>query len=145
MNEKGFTLVESLVVLLIFTIICSFLPLIFSAFQSFRSFDPGIDYEWQLFLIQLRNEAHEAERVSESEGKIIMQTTQGEVLYEKYQTVIRRRVNQLGHEIVLQDIQSAELKLDSSQILISIQFRGGERRAGSIALITLAEGGSSNE
>ncbi|RDI41165.1 competence type IV pilus minor pilin ComGF [Falsibacillus pallidus] len=145
MNEKGFTLVESLMVLLVFTIICSFLPLIFSAYHSFRSFDPGIDYEWELFMIQLRNEVHQSESVSESEGRIILQTSQGEVLYEKYQNVIRRRVNQLGHEIVLQDIQSSELKLDLNQVVISIQFTDGERRSGSIALKSFAEGGSINE
>ncbi len=93
----------------IFLIIVAFLPLSFKLiFQNDRLDGRTQNMEWHVFINQLKKEVRLSEEVSIVNGKLILNKDRQEIQYEKYNTSIRRRVNNTGHEVVLQQIDTVQ-------------------------------------
>ncbi|WP_158598216.1 competence type IV pilus minor pilin ComGF [Falsibacillus albus] len=130
-RNNGFTLLEALFILLIFSFMVAFVPLIVSSYQKINQYDPSTIFEWELFLVQLRNEIKESADISLSSGTLSLTTAKGTVQYEKYSDVIRRRINYQGHEVVLQNIKNIEFTLNQNELLMKVQFQNQKKREAS--------------
>ncbi|MBN8250391.1 prepilin-type N-terminal cleavage/methylation domain-containing protein [Priestia flexa] len=127
-NQKGFTLVEMLLSLTIFFVIVSFIPPVLSlANQKYAPDDLATEMEWEIFIQQLTKEYRRAHHVSVNE-RILSLRIDGEplVTYEPFNDKVRRRVDQSGHEVVLQFVKLIEYKYESNLLHIKVVYKHGE-------------------
>ncbi|WP_240620252.1 competence type IV pilus minor pilin ComGF [Peribacillus acanthi] len=125
-KSEGFTILESLLALFCLVIITSlFLQistsflLLNKPFQSFRF------QEWEVFLNQVKKEVRNSKSVTVQNNKLNLILDDNLILIESYQDKVRRRVNGLGHEVMLQNIISAEFEKRDSSIYLKVRHKNG--------------------
>lgn len=110
-NEKGFTLLESVCVLFLVTSLFSLFPLAVKTFGTAgEAFRPEEDEEWNLFLMQLRKEIRVSSSCQAAQNTLKLNEAGRTVTYEPYRNSLRRRVDGEGHQIVLQNVRSSNLR-----------------------------------
>jgi competence protein ComGF len=133
-SEYGFTLIESLLLLQIFMMVALLFPLIIKTYTSIdHSLSPSSTYEWNLMVIQFRNEFVKAEEIDVKDNLVKLKIGNTIVSYEVYGTNIRRRVDLKGHEIVLQYAPSIIFEKEDSVLFIHVKFEKGEERVASFS------------
>ncbi|MBS4209612.1 competence type IV pilus minor pilin ComGF [Bacillus sp. FJAT-50079] len=127
-SQLGFTLLEMTLSILILTMIMLIIPLVFSAFTALdRSLDVADDYEWNLFLIQFRQEVEMGDQLTIGKERMFIDIRHTFVEYEVYQDVIRRKNHGLGHEVVLQQLKNAHFSKQDDFLILSVEFLNGTK------------------
>lgn len=104
-NNKGFTMLEMLYAFSIFLIIVSFLPLSFRYLFQNDLFEARTKtIEWHVFVQQLKKEVRLSEEIAVLSSRIILRKDGQSIQFDQHGTNIRRRVDEKGHEIVLQQV-----------------------------------------
>ncbi|MBM7701550.1 competence type IV pilus minor pilin ComGF [Metabacillus iocasae] len=121
-NQKGFTLVEMLISFSFFLLIVSLIPLIVPILSKTNDSHLALtNIEWELFIAQLTFEYREAKEVKVDASKLTLFTFEDHtVTYERYQDKLRRRVNQSGHEVLLQNVQSVDYKREGHMLTVEL-------------------------
>lgn len=121
-SEKGFTLVEMLVSFTLFLLIVSFFPLIIPlAKQTYNPDFSMNEMEWEIFVNQLAMEYREAKEVRIHATTLTLKMENNQVItYERYEDKIRRRVDESGHEVVLQHIKNIMYEQQKERLLIRL-------------------------
>ncbi|KML29237.1 competence protein ComG [Priestia aryabhattai] len=119
-SEKGFTLVEMLVSFGLFLIIVSFFPIIIPlAKQTYNPDFSMNEMEWEIFVNQLAMEYREAKEVRIHATTLTLKMENNQIItYERYEDKIRRRVDESGHEVVLQHIKNIMYEQQKERLLI---------------------------
>ncbi|GIN73559.1 competence protein ComGF [Bacillus sp. J14TS2] len=138
-KSSGFTLLETLFSIMLITLMMSILPLIF---QSIHTLDGLMktdqDYEWNLFIIGLRKELEKSHQVNvvrvNTNTSLIIEKGEQVITYERYGRSLRRQVNKLGHEVVLQEIQHFEFILNGDELVLQVEFIDGLKDGASFAI-----------
>lgn len=119
-SEKGFTLVEMLVSFGLFLIIVSFFPIIIPlAKQTYNPDFSMNEMEWEIFVNQLAMEYREAKEVGIHATTLTLKMENNQIItYERYEDKIRRRVDESGHEVVLQHIKNIMYEQQKERLLI---------------------------
>lgn len=119
-REKGFTLVEMLVSFTLFLIIVSFFPIIIPlAKQTYNPDFSMNEMEWEIFVNQLAMEYREAKEVRIQATTLTLKMENNQIItYERYEDKIRRRVDESGHEVVLQHIKNIMYEQQKERLLI---------------------------
>lgn len=119
-REKGFTLVEMLVSFTLFLIIVSFFPIIIPLAK--QTYNPDFnmnEMEWEIFVNQLAMEYREAKEVGINATTLTLKMENNQIItYERYEDKIRRRVDESGHEVVLQHIKNIMYEQQKERLLI---------------------------
>lgn len=119
-REKGFTLVEMLVSFTLFLIIVSFFPIIIPLVK--QTYNPDFsmnEMEWEIFVNQLAMEYREAKEVGIHATTLTLKMENNQIItYERYEDKIRRRVDESGHEVVLQHIKNIMYEQQKERLLI---------------------------
>jgi competence protein ComGF len=106
-NERGFTMAEMLLSVLLFLLIASMLPLGMKIILDQRVVESmERQMEWEVFSSQVKREIRSAEQMTVQPDKLLMKVDEQIILYEKYANSMRRRVNYQGHEILIQNLSS---------------------------------------
>lgn len=127
LNNKGFTLLDALLSFMIFLVISLSFPLVIKGLQIIQKESlPPRYYEWNLFSESLRTEMWGGSNILYSPEEISFESDVGTITYERYQDSVRRRVGGLGHEVVLQEIDSFVITEVQQGIKISVVFKEGE-------------------
>jgi competence protein ComGF len=114
-NEKGFTLVEMLIAFMVFCMLASFFPLAIQTVASHKHLEQRTQrLEWEVFLSQLKKETRLSSQITVLGDKLLLQKNGDTILYEKYGSNLRRRVNYTGHETLLQNVASVRFTKSSS-------------------------------
>src|SRR5699024_3839166 len=121
--ETGFTLVSSLLRLLIIIITLPMLILMYSKF-TVKPYEERLSIQ-QLFFI-LQNEVYLAKEVTHGNNLLRFTVNHDHITFERYGRLLRRRVNDEGHEIYLRNIDSFLLERSSNGIKITITMMTGE-------------------
>lgn len=123
-DQSGFTLIESIMSMLILSLIISILPIIIYMFAAIdRSVEVENDFEWNLFLIQFRQELQKADEWVIYSNRVFLVIKEQAITYESYGDTIRRRVNNLGHEIVLQKIDKVSFSKQNRNLFMAVDFK----------------------
>ncbi|MBM7650463.1 competence protein ComGF [Bacillus ectoiniformans] len=131
-NNRGFTLLEALLVLLIFLSVAALFPMLFREIdQVNQQLQPERKAEWELFVVQLRRELGFSTDWSATEGKLTFSHETENVMIEKYQQHLRRRVNGTGHELILLNIQSVRFFWEGKVLIMQAEFMNGEKEEAS--------------
>jgi competence protein ComGF len=127
LNNKGFTLLDAMLSFLVFSIISLGFPLVIKGFEMIQKESvPPRYYEWNLFSQSLRTEMRGGSNFLIS-PEAVSYVSRGETIkYEQYQDSIRRRVDERGHEVVLQGVDSFEISEVPQGIRIEVIFEEGE-------------------
>jgi len=121
-NEKGFTLVEMLIAFMAFCLLASFFPLAIQSVTSHKYLDQRTQrLEWEVFLSQMKKETRLSSQVTVLGDKLLLQKNGDTILYEKYGSNLRRRVNYTGHEILLQNVASVRFIKTTGGFTIHVQ------------------------
>lgn len=111
LNNGGFTLVEMLLTFSIFCIIVSFLPQSFQLMINEQPIEKRIQrLEWEVFISQIKKEVRMSTSITVLNQTILLQKDGETIIYEKYGTNLRRRVDYKGHEILLQNVGSFQFE-----------------------------------
>lgn len=125
-NSYGFTVMEAILVMFILSIIMMIFPLLFQTIIAItQSLQVAEDYEWNLFLIDLRHELQNVDEVVVFQERIHLLRENMLVTYERYGETIRRRVNNSGHEVVLQQVKQLHFYKDQQLLTLEIEFVTG--------------------
>ncbi len=126
-NQLGMTLLELMLTVTILMAIISVLPMMMNAAVK-RSGEDLQHQEIQLFYHLFSKEVREASKISIIGESIEMININGTVvLYERYGSSIRRRVNGTGHEIVLQHIKKLIVGVSGRKVMIEVELVNGRR------------------
>ena len=121
-NNKGFTLVEMIFAFSIFLIIASFIPISISMLYQNGLVDERLQkMEWEVFIAQVKKEIRVSDHVNVDGNKLYLKKNGQTILYQQYNSNIRRRVNLKGHEIMLQNIKSVQFEKVVQGVKISVQ------------------------
>jgi competence protein ComGF len=139
-NEKGFTMAEMLAAFAAFCMIAALLPLGLKTILNSQHTDSGLQrLEWEVFASQVKKETRMASAITVQGEKLILQKNGDTVLFEKFGTNIRRRVNGAGHEVILQNVAAVRfLPLPEGFTVQVKDFTGREYETSSRSFITLA-------
>lgn len=122
-NECGFTLVSSLLRIVIISLTLPILVFVFSKLHT-NSLEQTLSIE-QLFFI-MQNEIYEATEVSHTHNQLLLQVDDNTVTFNRYGALIRRQVNNTGHEIYHRNISDFVLKSVANGVMVTITTLTGE-------------------
>lgn len=127
-NDKGITLLESLVSLTVLMMISNMFALCFLSLTSFEESTETIQKnEFFIFFEEIQREIFRADAVEITDSSVHILLPNRTVSYSKYANYIRRRVNGSGHEKVLQHISTMQFQFVNGRIQCDITFLNGEK------------------
>lgn len=123
-NEQGFTLLSALLCLAILFIS---LPL-FAFLLKITHYSTNYNQQSiQLFFHYFQEEVIKASDIKLDRSQIQLYMPDGnEILFEKYQDQIRRRVNRQGHEVYLRNIEQVDFQKVQYGMKMAIRSLQGE-------------------
>jgi competence protein ComGF len=127
LNEKGFTLLEMMLSLLIFSTVVFFLPPLFSLTLKNDSVYARLhEMEWDVFCSQIKKEIRMSNKADITNEKLFLTSDSGTVIYELYGNKLRRRVDFSGHEILLQNINGVTFIRNKNTIKVTVKNIKGD-------------------
>ncbi|HZH58331.1 MAG TPA: competence type IV pilus minor pilin ComGF [Metabacillus sp.] len=126
-NERGYTILNLLLTFLIYIIIISSITIVFHFLVSHSKHPNDLKpYEWELFVIQLHREIKESSDITVNETNITFINKQGQnISINKYNNLIRRQVEGLGHEIMLLKVKDVSFQQRDSGLELSVVSEAG--------------------
>ncbi|MDE4083685.1 ComGF family competence protein [Planococcus maritimus] len=135
-SSKGFTFLDSLLELLTLSIMLP-LAVLFYLFSThfMLDLDSGAT-EFRLFTLELQQYLDGSEQIYIMRDGKGMRIVQGAIVYdiELYGSVVRKRKNQLGHEIMLTDVKNSMFQLEGKRLTIQLEFQSGAKEEVDYAL-----------
>ena len=120
-DDNGFTLMELLFSLMLFFTVTSLSLQIVMAVQKHSIPDNGMDdMEWELFLTDLQWEIRNAVSHETKSNKLYIIQNDRVVSFEQYGSNIRRRVDQTGHEVMLQRVHTFRIAKEEHAIVMAV-------------------------
>lgn len=120
-NNHGFTLVEMLVAFSIFTVIISFVPVMLSTLNREQPIEQKLQrLEWEIFISQIKKEIRMSQWVTITPQRLQLEKDGEMIIYERYGTNLRRRVDNKGHEILLQQVQQFQFERLLNGVLVTV-------------------------
>lgn len=105
LNNKGFTLVETLFAFSIFCLVASFLPLTVRIIMDNKPVEIRVQrLEWEVFVSQIKKEIRMSSKITVTNQTIALERDGQIIIYERYGSNLRKRVDNKGHEILLQQV-----------------------------------------
>lgn len=112
-------MLEMLLSLMLFLVIASMLPIGMKIILDDRLTETGISrMEWAVFSSQIKKEIRTADQLTVQPDKLMMKVNGQTVLYERYASSMRRRVNYQGHELLIQNLSSFKFEKMIDGVLI---------------------------
>jgi competence protein ComGF len=120
--NSGFTLVEALLGLAAFCLLAALLPV---TFQVFSKVDQGNSrlqtMQWEVFSSQVKKEIRMSQKINPQVNKLFLTRETDSILYEKFGTNVRRRVNLTGNEILLQNVKSIQFDSIKNGTIVKVE------------------------
>ncbi|MFJ7510038.1 competence type IV pilus minor pilin ComGF [Peribacillus simplex] len=125
-KNDGFTMIEMLFSLMILMTTSLFVLQLFSIINTqMGSVDKLHPKEWEVFTMQMKQEVRSSKVQDVMENKLYLLTGEQLSSFEQYEDKVRRRVNGMGHEVILQNISKFRVEKDGSVIVINITDKAG--------------------
>jgi len=82
--------------------------------------------EWENFIHQIKIEIRESSSIELKNNQLRLSHPDGLIQYEKFDTILRRRVDNKGHEVLLYHVKSAQFIVEDSYITIKVLHQNGK-------------------
>lgn len=127
LSNQGFTLVETLFALSVFSVIVFFLSPLFQIMLRDDDLNANLQQmEWDVFCSEIKFELHSSTSIISTGDHLVFTTSLGTVTFEKYNDSLRRQVNGTGHEILLQNVDKVSFSKIKNAILVSVTDTTGK-------------------
>jgi len=125
-NERGISLLEALLSLFITLLILQALPYVLKTVWIYSQQSPQKDVEvYQLYHF-IEQDLYATRSVSKiSDGVRLFKQNGDQVDIEQYGNMIRRQVNQQGHQGLLHNVKSFDVMINPESFSILLQKEGG--------------------
>ncbi|OMP67689.1 competence type IV pilus minor pilin ComGF [Domibacillus epiphyticus] len=131
-SNRGFTLIEALIALIVFLACAASFPLLYdAAYRAIETSKAEKNMEWEIFVVQLRNEMQMSKNWHVSGGKLYYGEADALTSISQYQDKLRRQINGRGHEVMLQHIKTAVFSFEGGKLYIHATFQNGEEEEAS--------------
>lgn len=77
--------------------------------------------EWDVFCSQIKKEIHISSKAEVISGNLVLTLNNEKILYEKYGSNIRKRVNSTGHETLLQNVSLVTFTRINNSVKITVK------------------------
>ncbi|MFY0803569.1 competence type IV pilus minor pilin ComGF [Peribacillus frigoritolerans] len=125
-KNDGFTMIELLFSLLILMTTSLFVLQLFSIIHTqMRFVDKLHPKEWEVFTMQMKQEVRSSKAQDVMGNKLYLLSGEQLSSLEQYEDKVRRRVDGMGHEVILQNISEFRVDKDGSVIVINITDKAG--------------------
>lgn len=130
-HQGGFTLIETLLSIIVTMFIVIMIPMIIFSYGKFKDvMDVEVDYEWNLFLHSLASDLEDATRLFIFRDSFYIEYSEVSntgiyVSYEKYGSKIRRTRNGQGNELSLQKMEQFTPSLKGNVFTLDVTFQNG--------------------
>ncbi|AOH55687.1 hypothetical protein ABE28_015105 [Peribacillus muralis] len=125
-QNDGFTMIEMLFSLLILLIISLFVLQLFSIIQTqVGAIDKLHPKEWEVFTMQMQQEVRSSKFQDVAGNRLYLLTGEKLSFIEQYEDKVRRRVDGMGHEVILQNISRFKVEKDGGVIILEITDKAG--------------------
>lgn len=126
-KNQGFTLYETIFSLFIISIVVLLFPFVLAYIKPVEQ-NKLQAKEVELFFMQTSREIHNAVNIYLQNHHLVVVLSNGDrASYEHYNNIIRRRVNNRGHEVLLQNIESVRYEIHEKLVTIHIEGKRGEQ------------------
>lgn len=135
-SSNGFTFLDSLLELLALSVMLPLVVLFYLFSSHFMlDLDSGAT-EFRLFTLELQQYLDGSEQIYIMRDGKGMRIVQGAIVYdiELYGSVVRKRKDQLGHEIMLTDVKNSMFRLEGKRLIIQLEFQSGAKEEVDYAL-----------
>lgn len=123
-REQGFTLVSTLISL---SLVLISLPLIYELLYEVKKISK-LEITPYKFMLFIKEDIHRSEQLIAKDNKLYFYLSTDEVaVIEQYGDLIRRRVDNRGHEIYLRDIVKFETDNLDYGVKVTIRLKDGEK------------------
>ncbi|MGE7905505.1 competence type IV pilus minor pilin ComGF [Peribacillus sp. NPDC094092] len=125
-KNDGFTMIEMLFSLMILIATSLFVLQLFSIIHTQMGFvDKLHPKEWEVFTMQMKQEVRSSKDQDVMGNKLYLLSAEQLSSFEQYEDKVRRRVNGMGHEVILQNISEFRVEKDGGVIVINITDKAG--------------------
>lgn len=119
--NKGFTLSEVLLALLVFMIMASLILQIMLVVEPSQVKAKQLNkLEWELFINNVKREVRMGELITVKETKMYINHGETVISIEQYGTLLRRRVDNTGHEVMLHNVKNFSVVKQDQLIILQI-------------------------
>lgn len=119
-SEEAFTLLEILFSFMVFTVMVFFISPLFTILLQHNDVQKRLQtMEWEVFCSQIKKEIRMSTKIQVVSNHLELTEDTGTITYEKYENLLRRRVNNTGHEVMFQNISAVKFTLISSTLNIT--------------------------
>jgi competence protein ComGF len=137
-QSKGSTLLETLLAFSCFIVIISLLPTFVTALHVPKHLSGG-DWlkpmEVHLFFEQIALELRQSNDLSLIWGTLLLSKDNGDTIQiERYGTLVRRRVNYKGHDVMLTNVKMITFHLVENGVEITVTSKRGKQYSKRISL-----------
>ncbi|WP_158233740.1 competence type IV pilus minor pilin ComGF [Sporosarcina sp. P3] len=135
-NEKGYSLVESIVHLLIFMMLIQFAVLFFYwQAPTEKVYQGDLLGEWELFSLELQELLEEVSVVEEVKPtRITFHTERGIITIQQYNKMLRKVVDGTGHVPLLMNVNSSTFTVKDSELKLTVEMQDGMRKERTFAI-----------
>ncbi|MBM7693284.1 prepilin-type N-terminal cleavage/methylation domain-containing protein [Peribacillus deserti] len=124
-NEKGFTLIEMLLSVVILSTLASLILTGMIFLKKDFEVKSINKMEWELFLHQINRDIRTSTMQTAAGSTLTLFVKNRTITIEKYQDKIRRRIDGSGHEILLQNTQSFHVKTEGEGLNLEVKDQYG--------------------
>ncbi|WLR43919.1 competence type IV pilus minor pilin ComGF [Bacillus carboniphilus] len=134
--DEGYTYAHLLLNLLITSIILSSLLILFPYLKQITALSTDVQpFEWNVFLQQVQREMIGGKELSVDTTSFTFYDVTGEkITIEKYGNIIRRKVNNSGHDIMLQRINGFSCEKVKNGVILKVSNERGTEYEATIRL-----------
>ncbi|MEZ0480464.1 competence type IV pilus minor pilin ComGF [Planococcus sp. SSTMD024] len=135
-SSKGFTFLDSLLELLAVSIMLP-LAVMFYLFSSHFLMDlDSSATEFRLFTLELQQYLDGSEQVYITRDGKGLRIVRQAIVYdvELYGSVVRKRKDHQGHEIMLTDVKNSFFQIEGKRLTIQLEFQSGAKEEADYAL-----------
>jgi competence protein ComGF len=121
-GSNGFTLLEALLGLAAFCLMAALLPISIQVVNRVDQTEVRLQaMEWEIFSSQVKKEIRMGQQIKVLSNSLSFKKDADSILYEKYGTKLRRRVNGVGHEVLLQNVNSVQFEKFNNRVVIKVE------------------------
>ncbi|MFJ7936989.1 competence type IV pilus minor pilin ComGF [Peribacillus sp. NPDC096622] len=126
-KNDGFTMIELLFSLMILMTTTLFVLQLFSIIHTHvgAAVDKLHPKEWEVFTMQMKQDVRSSKAQDVMGNKLYLLSGEQISSLEQYEDKVRRRVNGMGHEVILHNISEFRVEKHGSVIVINITDKAG--------------------
>lgn len=141
LHNKGFTFIEMIFAFSFFLLIVSFYPVFFQLVSQSGFVEERLQrMEWEVFSAQVKKEIRMSDSIRVENNRLMLKIDKMSIMYEAYNSNIRRRVDLKGHEIMLQNIKAVSFEVIPKGVRITVKDQYNQSEAILVRTVVDEEG-----